>query len=116
MEPERNGPKRKGEASASPLQPLGVQGVINSGREPPTGGAQGGDKQRPLAKERAPRSKTPKQLVTAYISNPNLNPNPNPKPKPKPKPNPSPNPNPNQARARLDEALRVGAAKAATAL
>ena len=78
-----------------------MQGVINSGREAcAAGGAQGGDKQRPLAKERAPRSKTPKQLVTAYISNPNLNPNPKPnpkpKPKPKPKPNPSPNPNPDQ--------------------
>jgi len=82
VEPERNGPKRKGEASASPLQPLGVQGVINSGREAcAAGGAQGGDKQRPPAKERAPRTKTPKQL----------------------------------ARARLDEALRVGAAKAAAA-
>ena len=78
MEPERNGPKRKAEASASPLQPLGVQGVINSGREAcAAGGAQGGDKQRPPAKERAPRTKTPKQLVTACISNPNLNLNPN---------------------------------------
>ena len=83
VEPERNGPKRKAEASASPLQPLGVQGVINSGREAcAAGGAQGGDKQRPPGKERAPRSKTPKQL----------------------------------ARARLDEALRVGAAKAAAPL
>ena len=86
MEPERNGPKRKAEASASPLQPLGVQGVINSGREGcAAGGAQGGDKQRPPAKERAPRTKTPKQLVT-------LNPNPNPNPNLSPNPNPSPNP------------------------
>ena len=104
MEPERNGPKRKAEASASPLQPLGVQGVINSGREAPAGGVQGGDKQRPVAKERAPRSKTPKQLVTACISNPNLNPNPNPSPNPNPNPNPSPNPNPNRGGRRRGEA------------
>ena len=83
MEPERNGPKRKGEAGAAPnpLQPLGVQGVIGSGREAAAGGVNGGGRQKPAEKERAPRSKTPKQL----------------------------------ARARLDEALRVGAAKATAA-
>ena len=83
MEPERNGPKRKGEAGAAPnpLQPLGVQGVIGSGREGAAGGVNGGGRQKPADKERAPRSKTPKQL----------------------------------ARARLDDALRVGAAKASAA-
>ena len=107
MEPERNGPKRKAEASASPLQPLGVQGVINSGREAcAAGGAQGGDKQRPPAKERAPRTKTPKQLVT-------LNPNPNPNPNLSPNPNPNPNPNPISDQAAKAEKEAARAAKEA---
>ena len=80
MEPERNGPKRKTEAGVTPnpLQPLGVQGVIDSGREAAerSGGVNGGGK--PADRERPPRTKTPKQLARARLDE--ARPSPEPKP------------------------------------